>query len=79
MTKVGIQTPKEVSEGAKLAEKLFNKIPKLVFDYGSSISHTQSMLNKSMVIAYSKGLNDAITFLLKEEQDKKTDEKNEIA
>lgn len=79
MSQTVVEIPKSKEEqttSEKLAEKLFKKLPKLTFDYRHSIAHVSPMLQKSMNTAYNKGLNDAIHFLLKE-QDKKTNEETE--
>lgn len=56
----------KVSEAEQLTALLFEKSSRMISDYSSLIRHTQSMVNTSMIHAYSKGLNDAIKFLIKE-------------
>lgn len=53
-------------ERTRLAELLFNKAPFMTAEYKILINHTGSLLSASMTYAYSKGLQDALKLILKE-------------
>lgn len=59
-------------ERARLAKFLFDKSLHMSADYRNTIRHTGGLVTSSMVYAYSKGLNDAIKLLLKENNDEKS-------
>ncbi len=54
------------TERVRLAQLLFDAAPFLAAEYKSLIKHTGGLLTNSMVYAYSKGLQDAIKTILKE-------------
>ncbi len=59
------EKPKQ--EKKSVAEKLFKRMPKMTSDYEQLVRYTGSYLSKSMVVAYNKGLNDALKLIMKEE------------
>jgi nitrate reductase NapAB chaperone NapD len=62
------ETDKAISkERERLILKLVSNSAHMAADYKNTIKHTGGLLTASMVYAYSKGLNDALKLLTKED------------
>lgn len=61
-------TPKDLigDEQLRLAAKLYNDAQFMTQQYKALIQHTGGLVTSSMVYAYSKGIQDAIKLILKE-------------
>lgn len=62
------------AERVRLSEKLYKRVPFLSNDYKNLIKHTGGLLTSSMTYAYTKGLQDAVTFILKENNNENVQE-----
>lgn len=63
---------KELTEAQKEKQRLvtliLTKAINMTNDYKSTIKHTGGLLTSSMTYAYSKGINDIVKLLTKEEK-----------
>lgn len=66
MSEEATKTTKEPTEGMRLAELLFKRIPIMRGDYKALLQGKGGLLTASMTHAYNKGLNDALKLILKE-------------
>lgn len=60
-----------IEERNRLAGELFRKTPYLAAEFKLTIQHTGGLVQRSMVHDYTKGLNDAVKLILKENRNEK--------
>lgn len=74
--KEAIETPKEKTPQqvrAELAGLLFQKSTGMAAEYKQLIRHTGGLMSQSMVVAYTRGINDVIKLILKQNEGDKNE------